>query len=276
MQNQQNAHNTWQGFLTTPSLWPQRFWQGLSHFDWKKIKVLADQNDAPTDLPENLVLGKTIEWCFANLLMRSKRHCMIEHGLQVFDEHQRTIGEIDFLMKDLEAKRVIHLEFVYKFYLAVGQSGHLDSWVGPNQKDAFVYKLQKLVNQQFPLISHTSCKTLLNERGIDPSILDQQICFLGQLYLPVGFLESEIPFNREAIAGLWYRLEHFEGQFGDADLFFIPEKSMWVHNPRLSVDWKSKADIKAQLKNLLARQWSPMLWHKKADGSLHRLFVVWW
>ncbi len=276
MPDHQNAHNTWQGFLTTASLWPQPFWQELSHFDWKKVKTPVDQNYAPTDLPENLVLGKTIEWCFANLLMHSKTHRLIEHGLQVFDEHQRTIGEIDFLIKDLEAKSVIHLEFVYKFYLAVGQPENLESWVGPNQKDAFIYKLQKLVDQQFPLINHTSCKALLNERSIDPSKLDQQICFLGQLYLPVGFPDSKIPFHKEAIAGLWYRLEQFEEHFDDGDMFFIPEKSMWVHNPRLSVDWKCKNIIKLQLENLLGRQWSPMLWHQKADGSLHRLFVVWW
>ncbi|WP_160168196.1 DUF1853 family protein [Rhodopirellula sallentina] len=75
---------------------------------------------------------------------------LIAHTLQIHS-HKKTVGEIDYLFRD-EQGATVHLEAAVKFYLH--QSEHsIDGshFIGPNVRDTFERKMQRIYEHQLPL-----------------------------------------------------------------------------------------------------------------------------
>ena len=76
------------------------------------------------------------------------------------------------------------------------------------------------------------------------------------------------------MAGFYVNLIQFEA-FKDCK-FFIPKKLDWLLKPHLGVQW---GDFKSTLNRIIEfhqEKSSPLIWMKEANGSLKKLFVVWW
>ncbi|WP_236616278.1 DUF1853 family protein [Rhodopirellula europaea] len=125
---------------------------------------------------------------------------IIAHALPVREEG-RTLGEIDFLFVD-ERGRLTHWEVAVKFYLHLTGQPHRGShFVGPNSRDTFERKTQRMHDHQ-----------LLLSNRIRNDVEVRQAIVKGCLFYPPGADKSaELP--------RWMSADHDQGR--------------WVHHREL-------------------------------------------
>ncbi|MBK1831971.1 DUF1853 family protein [Verrucomicrobiaceae bacterium R5-34] len=96
-------------------------------------------------------LGHIYEDGLAALLEKSECYDLLEKSLQIQSDKHRTLGELDFLLRDRTSGAIIHLELAVKFYLAVESAdGH--QLPGPDARDNYDKKLKRLRSHQLTLV----------------------------------------------------------------------------------------------------------------------------
>ena len=223
-----------------------------------------------------LRLGKEIEKVVSALIKASSNFEVLYENSQIMDG-KTTIGELDFIVKDLIKNEVFHLELVYKFYVydPKQSTNELEKWIGPNRKDSFIEKYTKLKTKQFPLLKHPL--TQLKFPNLNCETLTQKLCFMANLFVPfhlVGQPLSEI--NTKAIVGYWLSINDFQNIQNQNSLFYLPQKTEWGIHPSNNQNWVSKTEILPQIQSHLNRQFSPLCWIKKPNKSFEQCFIVWW
>lgn len=131
---------------------------------------------------------------------------LMGHSLQQ-REGSRTLGELDFLIKNTATNQIEHWEVALKYYLAENDY-QLSDWFGLNRTDTLYKKLQHFTEKQFQF------------KHIDHYMIDQRFAVMkGQLYLP---LQQQHPLpkwiNPQRRIGSWgnimlpdyYRLQRHE------------------------------------------------------------------
>lgn len=121
---------------------------------------------------------------------------LLGHSIQ---SHQngKTLGEIDFLVKNQQTHEIEHWEVCLKYYLAE-QDLSLYTWIGLNPNDTFAQKLTHLSDQHFQF-----------ESALGHKIEKRKVVIKGQLYLPYVYHSSQplhaIPLwiNTERRLGSW-------------------------------------------------------------------------
>ena len=159
-------------------------WTGYSHaFQQQLIKL---DND-PSELIELLEsqhdhrLGHRFETLLTYWFKHNGRHQILAQNLQVNDG-QRTLGEFDFIVKDLLTGKVQHWEVACKFYLGINNTKTTENWVGPMLKDRLSIKYDAMQNRQSLLSEQPPAHQVLKEKGIN---IDQRICLMkGRLFHP--------------------------------------------------------------------------------------------
>ncbi|NLS11583.1 DUF1853 family protein [Vibrio sp. SM6] len=104
---------------------------------------------APPSLPTyqgNPRLGFVYQSLISSLLQNTPRYTRVAEELQLNDQHGRTVGAIDFLLRDNDSQQIEHWEVAIKFYLL-----HQNRWYGPNAKDRLDKKIDHMVNRQLTL-----------------------------------------------------------------------------------------------------------------------------
>ncbi len=263
----------YEGFFGIPTLWKDDSPIGFPMFPFTEEIPFA-----PMDIPERLVLGKRVEHFFGYALEESSRYAVLGKNLQIIEE-KRTVGELDYLLKDEQTGQLLHVELVCRFYLYDPTEGEteLDHWIGPNRKDCLVFKLDKLKKHQFPLLFHNQTKSILDELEISSMLIEQALCFKASLFVPKPLLGQEFPeVNNDCILGCWIYASDFTQEAYGRSQFYIPKKQDWVTDPEGHETWKPFEEIRSELDGLLAKKKAPMLWVKNEEGSVERMFVVWW
>lgn len=261
------------GFLNTPPIWEKKQFD-IDQFEFPSLQLNELQS---IKIPEKLRLGHQMEYIFKQLIEYSEEYALLLYNLPIRDE-KRTLGEIDFILKDIISHQIIHIELTYKFYLLdpeIPESIH--RLIGPNRRDRFFDKMQKIKKEQFPLLHSKAGAKALAEQGIDHLEIKHQCCFKAQIYVP--YLQKNIDLgllNKEAITGYWLRLKDFTSFDSTNDQFYIPTKSAWVIAPHEQVTWKSKEVILLEIKIKLEEKRALMIWRKKASDEFEKLFIVWW
>ena len=239
---------------------------------------MVDLSDfAPAPIPENLRLGHQIEYLCKQLLEHSLLYEILVYNLPIRQEKQ-TLGEVDFILKDLKTEQIIHVELTYKFYIIdLDISEPLHQLIGPNKRDAFFMKMEKIKNKQFALLHSEAGSKALADKNIAISNLVHQTCFKTQLFKPfkVKTLQLE-PLNENCIVGYWLRLSDFNTDSFTPYQFYIPSKKKWVLNPDTTNSWTSHADTLLKIGQHLVKQNSPLIWMKKSETEYEKFFVVWW
>lgn len=258
------------GFRQTPNLWLGAAVYGLKAFDYDLPNhlPLADFQHLPQRL------GKRVEHFVAHELKQLSHIQWLADGLQI-QRNKQTIGELDALLQTSSGP--VHLEIVYKFYLYDASVGStpLEHWIGPNRKDSFVKKLNKLKNKQLPLLYRPETCSYLDDLGLTVSDIEQQVLFKAQLFIPYGEKTIDIhPLNRNCIAG--YYLDYKSLPSWSHCLFYMPSKCNWLATPHADVLWQDYASFTRQVTVYLEQKQSPLVWITHPDKSLTRLFVVWW
>jgi hypothetical protein len=99
-----------------------------------------------------LRLGNRLERYFSFIIDQTKRYEVLLENYQVI-QNKVTLGELDFVLKDIDNQEVIHVELGAKLYLYdPNKKVELDRWVGPNRRDNLNKKLDKLKQVQLPLL----------------------------------------------------------------------------------------------------------------------------
>lgn len=199
-------------------LHPSSFWQ--AHLDNYHPRLLAlDQS------PDELIhfvstlkstrLGLRFEMLVWFWLLDSAYHPyqLLGHSIQKIDG-ARTIGELDFVLKNTENSKIEHWEVALKYYLAESDLS-LPYWYGLNRSDTLNRKLKHFTQKQFQF-----------EQALD-QVIDARFCMLkGQLYLPQHVHLNQTP--------TWVNLDRRIGTWGYDILaasqgYYRLQRSEWIY-----------------------------------------------
>lgn len=231
----------------------------------------------PTTISPSLVLGKRVEYFLQYYLEQQPQLQVLTHNLQIIQEKQ-TIGELDFLYYNKKEEQHYHLEQVYKFYIYYPTTGRdLEQWIGPNNKDSLVEKMDKLQQKQFPLLQHPATQAKLQELGISTSSILPQLSFKAALFTPwKESFSSSSSLNPACWRGYWLTWEAFQQEDWGGAQFYVLDKKDWGIAPLAGVQWLSLPIAAAQIELWLAKQKAPLCWLRTASGDLLSFFVLWW
>lgn len=262
------------GFLNTPPLWVNEQF-GIQQFDFPEVDLNSFK---PEPIPKKIRLGHQMEYVFKQLIIHSEKYEILLHNLPV-RKGKQTIGEIDFILKDLQSEELIHVELTYKFYIINPEiSEPIHRLMGPNRRDMFFTKMEKIKNEQFQLLhSEEGINTLLiNE--ITHKKITHQTCYKGQLFVPLGENSNANirPLNQNCICGYWLRFDDFNTPEFKSYKFYIPFKSEWVVEPHDQVQWQNHFETLMEINLRMLKENAPMVWIKKSENEVEKFFVVWW
>ncbi|WP_203256032.1 DUF1853 family protein [Hyunsoonleella ulvae] len=259
----------YEGFLNTPCLW-----HNSSVFNLKQFEISSKTNKIDITIDGHLRLGKYVERLVAFELQQHKNITILSENIQI-QKDKTTLGELDCLL--LRDNKPIHLEIIYKFYLfdaSVGSS-EIEHFIGPNRKDSLIEKLNKLKDKQLPLLYSDACQNYLRTLNINSDTIAQQVYFKAQLFLPYTNKDIELKtLNPHCVAGFYINQNQL-GKFKDCK-FFIPSKKNWLVKPYYNVDWLNFKDFKNLTKDYFEQKFSALCWIKFKNGSIKKMFLVWW
>ena len=228
-------------------------------------------------IPEQLRLGHKMEHVFEQLIQFSREWNLIAKNLLV-DKGKERIGELDFLLTHQPSNTRYHVELAYKFYIINPEiTEPIHRLMGPNKRDMFYTKLDKLKEKQFPLLFSKELASQLNELKLIPEEVKQEVCFKAQLFTPYENNTSSIrPLNRDCVVGNWIHFNEFNTAEFKQYEYYIPYKQEWVFKPSLDRVYRSHYETLLEINLRMLKQNAPMLWLKKPDDSIEKLFVIWW
>lgn len=203
----------------------------------KFVPFLNKLDDDPSPLINHIesrntrLLGKYFECLVEFWLMNSADKELLAANIQV-EENKNTIGEIDFIYRDLTSNEVIHLEAAGKFYMAHENKSDWDNFIGPNANDNLGRKLDKLLTDQITITQNGSAKELLNDLGINETITPAVI-FKGYIFYHADYLfgekfvmpESSEPLHRK---GWWIRQSEKGKFFTVNKQWLVLERAKWI------------------------------------------------
>ncbi len=268
--NNKDLHLQYEGFLKTPFLWYGKGVLGLQQYESKQHKS-SSFSDIIT---QKLRLGKLVERFVSFELQNKTSVKILSENLQI-QEQKRTVGELDCLL--IENNVPIHLEIIYKFYLydeSVGNS-EIEHWIGPNRKDSFLQKLNKLKEKQLPLLYSNQCKSYLNELNLAPEEIIQQVYFKAQLFVKLKDFNANFSLiNNNCICGFYLNFKELK-QFNNCK-FYIPNKHNWLIEPHTNVSWLNFNEFTDKVQIYIDDKNAPLCWIKKPNGELIKFFLTWW
>ncbi len=261
------------GFINTPPLWENKQFD-VQQFEFPTLEL---HTFYPKAIPQNLRLGHQMEYVFKQLIEYSEAYEIVLYNLQI-NQAEKTLGEIDFILKDKTKDKLIHVELTYKFYIIDPEiPDPIRSLIGPNRRDSFFEKIEKIKNRQFPLLHSEAGAKALHDNNIDHSKLEHHCCFKAQLFQPFGKSPIDIgTLNKDCVVGYWLRFDDLNKPAFVNATFYMPTKSEWGIEPTDQLPWKSHKETMVDISEQLKQKRAPMIWLKKSNSDFEKLFVVWW
>lgn len=263
----------YQGFLKSRLIWTGDAF-GMTQFELPISSV--DISKLPL-VPTDRRLGHQAEFVFLQLLMSSIEFEVLAHSIQLIG-NKRTLGELDYIVRNVQTKEVLHIELTYKFYIvdkAIPEP--IDQIIGPNRKDTFVYKLNKTRDKQLPLLYSEPSRITLEEMGLDIASIIQKVAFYAHIFVPYDDRIFHVEkLNEDCLAGFWVTREQMEVEVFKICVYYRPSKSEWLHIPHDKVQWKSYHEIMDEICSSLDEGRSVMLWKSngsRRDSEIERFFV---
>ena len=275
---QNRVAKQFEGFLNTPALW-KNYFQEIQQFQLPQINDPL-QKPIAEDLPSlstNFVMGKRVERFFEWIIRQNQGYKLLAENMQI-SRDKITLGELDFLLKDLINQQVYHVEMVYKFYVYdTSFTAEKQRWIGQNRKDTLLQKTIKLKEKQFPLLFKPETKELLSSLNLNAEEVLQQSCFKANLFVPKELQNKQFSeINSYCIAGIWLHFKEFKTSNYKSFEYYAPKKQDWPILPEHGETWFSHSEIINQIEILFEKKKAPLIWVKKPGNKYERLFVVWW
>ncbi|MFK7809362.1 MAG: DUF1853 family protein [Saprospiraceae bacterium] len=225
-------------------------------------------------LPKKLRLGHLVERIVSELIKSSNKYELLYESLQI-QENKKTIGEIDFIIREQNTGQILHLELAYKFYLYDPSiSTHaINNWVGPNRNDSLKTKLEKLKSNQFPLLFKEPTKESINELAVNE--IDQALCLMASLFIPYQ-IKGDLSFiYKKNTTGLYMDTATFRGLDHTDGEYYIPSKSEWGMKPSDNDSWIEYDEIQQHI-NFITKEKQSLLCWRKQNESYSQFFITWW
>lgn len=151
---------------------------------WKTLTAWdADSSLLPSRLkaePKRL-LGLYVEELYHSLLEDLFGWSVLARNLPVYDDG-RTIGEMDFLVRNPVSGAIEHHEIAIKFYLGYADGRGLQ-WYGPNPADRLDLKTRRMLDHQSQLCAHPAALPALEALGIREPV-ESRLFMPGYLFYP--------------------------------------------------------------------------------------------
>ena len=248
--------------------------QSITGFKTFDLGALDIPENISVETPHNLRLGHLVEKIVAGLI-RASHNCKLLHENVQLIEQKQTIGEIDFILQDVESDKITHLELAYKFYLYDPNVSEqeLHNWIGPNRNDSLRQKLDKLKQRQFPLLYHPAARKALKDIRVED--VSQSLCFLASLFVPFSFKSDLSPTYQSAVVGFYINFEKFKKLNSSSKRYYITPKKEWGIDPSTNEIWQIFECIEEHIKAALTEKQSVLCWQKEGT-EYNQFFVVWW
>jgi hypothetical protein len=272
-----NLQRQYNGFLNTEVLFDKTY-ESLEFFELNKFLLNNAALPEAFYMPENIRLGQRMEY-FMEAALKDSNYEILAKNLQIIHQ-KKTLGEIDFIVKNRSDNSIFQVEMVYKFYLFDPEvkGKWTQQWIGGNRRDNLHLKLKKLKEKQLPLLYAPETADYLKEIGLKTAEIGQKVCFLGQLFLP--YKQKHMwndRLNPASLAGFWLNKSQLDSIEKNVKQLLIPPKNDWVAAPtRDSENWKSFDAQMPKITALIENEQSTLLWILDNDGVLQRFFLVWW
>lgn len=145
-------------------------------------------------------LGHYAEYLFYCWASNQPSIQLLDKGVQLVGSDGHTAGELDFLLSI--AGKPVHLEMAVKFYLMKDSEEALSSFVGPNARDRFDLKFQKMFFTQSQWMQQLALrKNIRFKTHISPEILAQDwhsaVLIKGMLFHHWQMEHAEVPLPNE-------------------------------------------------------------------------------
>lgn len=127
-------------------------------------------------------------------------------------DHGRTLGELDFVVRNLREGRIEHHEIAIKYYLGIRAPDGDCRWYGPDARDRLDLKVARLLNHQSLMTHRPETLDLLAQHGI-AGPLTSRLFMPGYLFYPGGAQAGVTPppyVPGDHLRGLW--LYHREAE----------------------------------------------------------------
>lgn len=170
-------------------------------------------------------LGHLYEDALAVLLESTPRYDVLAQSLPIRKDAGHTLGELDYLLRDVVSDRTIHLELAVKFYLAVETDSGLQL-PGPDARDHYFRKLEKMRSHQLVLVE--KFRDLLAEPFREQEIDVQQLvhgCIFNHVQATAP-AEAEF-LNPNGRRGKWLYVGECAEYFGENNSLKIIPKPLW-------------------------------------------------
>ncbi|WP_180055521.1 DUF1853 family protein [Acinetobacter sp. YH12142] len=164
---------------------------------------------------------------------------LLGHSIQKIDG-PRTVGELDFVLKNTESDEIEHWEVALKYYLAE-RDFQLPYWYGLNRSDTLARKLNHFTQKQFQF-----------DEALGQQIQQRYCVLKGQLYLPI---------QRTNTLPNWVNPARRIGQWGHA----IPSTSQGYYRLQRH-EWIC---VQQQPTSETAHWWTDGLYKKSSDESYY-------
>jgi uncharacterized protein len=112
----------------------------------------------------NQRLGFYYQWLWLKIINAHSNYELIAEEIQLQWDN-KTVGAIDFLVKNKKSNELEHWEVAIKFYLE-----HQGNWIGPNAKDQLDRKINRMSCHQLELSHHNAYRTQYNSIYGQPAV----------------------------------------------------------------------------------------------------------
>ena len=174
-------------------------------------------------------LGRLAETLIAYWLGHGGRFVLLAENLAV-RECGRTLGEFDFVLRDLACNELVHWELTVKFYLRDPRLQGIAAFVGPTRTDTLAAKATRMFSSQLGLSRTPAGAAAL--AAIGAPVGAARALVKGRLFYPQQPVVHESVVNPAHARGWWMRLGEFRGAGVPAGrVFRVLERTQWLAWP---------------------------------------------
>jgi hypothetical protein len=225
-------------------------------------------------------LGKYYEILWEFIFREHPDFELLGKGISLRNKELATLGEFDFLIRDLLSLDEIHLEVAIKFYCKLLPGTANESYIGPSFNDRLDIKVKKL-ESQIGLSQTDLGKELLSKYSSDPSdSIDfrQAILVQGVIYYHRSDTESSPSLSKNHLRGEFlYASEWLAKKDWIPRKYLVLQRLDWLSNPDKG-DWKnaiSHQSLRGIVEGLgTNQQGSIQIAWKGIFGQVKRVFLV--
>lgn len=207
----------WAAPLLVGDLPEAKAWEGIEQREGLAIPLNFEQK-----------LGHLYEDAFEQLLVGDPCLELLARNLQVFDSTGRTLGEFDFLIHDQRSDELVHLELAVKFYMFFKSPTGEKRYPGPDPRDNWLNKLDRMRSKQLVLSRTPEARALVKKRfGREVDVVAQRV--YGSIFDPIGSeARSAPPYVSEGCRrGIWLYRSEWSCHFAESERVRLIPKCLW-------------------------------------------------